>query len=93
MQNVILSWLLSLQLLLSAPVPATISTLESTPSAGVQQRLWWGMIDPDLAAWFARIPQEKEEEPILWDFSWRGFLASLFGQRLAKEESIHAPQA
>ena len=52
-------------------------------------KVWWGLIDPELSLWFARIPEETEE-PILWDWSWRGFFAALFPQSLVKEAD-HAP--
>ncbi len=87
MMNTLLSLLLSLQL--TAPLPAanTHQALPFCPGEAVRpQQVWWGLIDPELALWFARIPEEAEE-PILWDWSWRGFFAALFPQGLTKEDS------
>ena len=92
MPNTLLSLLLSMQLFLCSAAPAP-----TDPAAGGQAlaagsparetRLWWGMIDPELAAWFARLPleQEKEERTVLWDWSWRGFLAAIFPTFQAEE--------
>ena len=93
MHCTLLSWLLSIQLILSAPSPAASAQTRCAPLPQVKQtRLWWGMIDPGLACWFARIPQEEADSPVLWDFSWRGFLAALFGQHTAKEDACHVLQ-
>ena len=56
------------------------------------QKLWWGMLDPELSAWFARIPDEAAEAdlPLHWNWSWRSFLAALFDQPLLKEASPDA---
>ena len=86
MPNAILSLLLSMQLFFcsAAPLPHCLPdghalSLEAGTSAQ-ESRLWWGMIDPELAAWFARLPLEEDdgEQPVLWDWSWRGFLAAVF---------------
>ena len=89
MMKTLLSLLLSLQL--SAPVPpVSAANMPHVPAATPHaQPLWWGLIDPELSLWFARVPDEVEE-PILWDWSWRGFLAALFPQPLMKEAD-HAP--
>ena len=54
-------------------------------------QLWWGMIDPELSAWFARIPDTDGEQeqalPVLWNWSWRSFWAALTNQTLIKETS------
>lgn len=94
MLNTLLSLLLSMQLFLcsAAPLPAdpaaggqALSLSAGSPARAT--RLWWGMIDPELAAWFARLPleQEEEEKTILWDWSWRGFLAAIFPTFQAEE--------
>lgn len=91
MMNTLLSLLLSLQL--AAPVPAAFPAQNmplrpaETPHA---EKVWWGLIDPELSLWFAHIPGEDAEEPILWDWSWRNFFAALFPQSLVKEAD-HAP--
>ena len=91
MQNMILSWLLSVQMLLSTPISAGQEEvhLALSPREQVQEtRLWWGLIDPELSAWFARVPGVKnaeEDKPVLWDWSWRGFLAAIFGVEMVKE--------
>ncbi len=41
---------------------------------------WWGLLDPDLALWLARVPgSEGEQEGILWDHSLRALICALFG--------------
>lgn len=82
MPATLLTLLLSLLLMFSNAAPS------ATPQPQVQpQRLWWGMLDPELSAWFARLPMDGEDEahPVLWNWSWRGFLAALFDQPLLKE--------
>ena len=66
--------------------------LAAAPRQASSIRLWWGMIDPELSAWFARIPddEDKQEQRILWDWSWRGFLASIFGQTAETEDAPDA---
>ncbi len=85
MLTMILSYLLAAQMMLS-PAPAAL------PQAPViQTPLFWGMIDPELSVWFSRVPQEGQpDKRVLWDFSWRGFLAALIGQPLLTEDA-HAP--
>lgn len=88
MISILLSLLLSLQL-----------TFTNTPSSqpplpDVQPRLmWWGMIDPELSTWFARIPEEEGENrlPVMWNWSWRGFWAALTRQPLV-QEAADAPR-
>lgn len=85
-----------LTLLLSAllTLPAAGMHTEPKTCAAEPARLWWGMIDPELSLWFSRLPMEEQEDaPILWDFSWRGFLAALFGQPLTKEAILDAAHA
>lgn len=49
-------------------------------------RNWWGLLDPELALAWARVPQEEQaEEPIIWDWSWEALLAALLGRPLAYE--------
>lgn len=48
---------------------------------------WWGLIDPDTARWFARVPGADGKGG--WDWSWRGFLAAL-RSRTAKEATYAA---
>lgn len=99
MASSILSLVLSFQLLFSSgetasPQAFTPQALVSHPQENLHvSRLWWGLIDPELSAWFARLPfaEEDPDAPILWDWSWRGFLASLFDIRMTKEAAIHAP--
>lgn len=68
------------------------------PSAPVQaapqpRQMWWGMIDPELSTWFARIPEEEGEDglPVMWNWSWRGFWAALTCQPLV-QEAADAPR-
>lgn len=59
--------------------PASLScTAQTTPKA---QPVFWGLIDPELSVWFTRLPDHTmpQDRNILWDWSWRGFLAALFG--------------
>lgn len=89
MTNTLLTLLLSLQLTLPAQ-PVVQQNLAYYPRTDVHpQQIWWGLIDPELALWFAHI-QEETDKPILWDWSWRGFFAVLFPQSLVKEDS-YAP--
>ena len=90
MMNTLLSLLLSLQLTTPLPPVREAHTTPFCPAdAPHPSKLWWGLIDPELALWFSRIPEEAEE-PILWDWSWRGFFSALFPQSLVKEAD-HAP--
>lgn len=101
MTNSVLSLLLSLQLLLSgatcfSPVQTSLPPIaRAAQEAPVEQRLWWGLIDPEMSAWFARLPLDegREDDRILWDWSWRGFLAALFGIPAEKEASPDASRA
>lgn len=95
MPKAFLSMLLSAQLLLSsAPCTQGIPTPPGASFSG-EVRLWWGLIDPELSTWFARLPMETDDadDTILWDWSWRGFLAALFGQPLVKEAGSDAVSA
>ncbi len=89
----LLTLLLALQIALCTLIPSTAPRKDSP----APQQLFFGMLDPSLSAWFARVPfaQEEEErkETVLWDWSWRGFLASLFGQPLVKEADGDAVSA
>ena len=92
MPNILLSLLLALQLMLPGTVshpPAPTIPVQEPPQVS---RLWWGMIDPELSTWFSRIPMEEQDSdrPILWNWSWRGFLAALFHQPMLKEASDDA---
>ena len=65
--------------------------VQATPQP---RQMWWGMIDPELSVWFSRLPlEDADDAPVLWDFSWRGFLAALFGQPLTKEAIPDAAHA
>ena len=89
MVKLLLSMLLSIQLMCH-PVPGEADRL----APAQESRLWWGLIDPELSLWFSRLPQEEAEDtPVLWDFSWRGFLAALFGHPLTLEEVPNATHA
>lgn len=49
---------------------------------------WWGLIDPRLALWSAAVPQKKPAtETIVWDWSFRSFLAALLGRPLPETEA------
>ena len=37
---------------------------------------WWGLIDPELSLWFARLPGQADEAPA-WDWSLHGLLQAL----------------
>lgn len=82
MLSILLSLLLALQL--------TCTNLPSAlpPDPGAQPRqLWWGMIDPELSSWFARIPGISSDAPfpVSWNWSWKSFWAALIQQPLVKE--------
>ena len=87
MMNALLSLLLSIQLALPMQPAAAPQRLFHHPTQTAHpQKIWWGLIDPNLALWFSRIPDESEDR-ILWDWSWHGFFAALFCQPLVKEDS------
>ena len=89
MSKLLLSALLSVQLMCT-PAPSTIDV----PADSQAVRLWWGLIDPELSLWFSRLPMEEtKDKPVLWDFSWRGFLAALFGTPIVTEEVTNASLA
>ena len=89
MSKLLLSALLSLQLMCT-PAPSIIDV----PTDSQVVPLWWGLIDPELSLWFSRLPlEETDDKPILWDFSWRGFLAALFGTPIMPEEVTNASLA
>lgn len=97
MTNTCLSLLLAVQMLLCgtvhpAPAAAPASLARNAQETSSPARLWWGLIDPELSLWFAQLSPEDEdgEERILWDWSWRGFLAALFGIPAEKEAPAHA---
>ena len=84
-----LSLLLAAQLFSQTPQIAP-----RLPAPPQETKRWWGMIDPELSLWFSRLPREDAENaPVMWDFSWRGFLAALFGQPLLMEEGSDAAHA
>lgn len=94
MPKSILSLLLVLQLLTAAPHGSTISFSPDEAASAQPSRLWWGLIDPELSLWFSRLPLDEDSEaPVLWDWSWQGFLAALFGHPMTKEAIPHAPHA
>lgn len=83
MSIILLSLLLCAQLTFAAP-----SAAPARPSVEPRQ-LWWGLIDPELSAWFTRIPDESDSQDshVLWNWSWRSFWAALTNQTLIKETS------
>lgn len=88
MLSIFLSYLLAAQML-AAPAPAALPE-----TAAIQSPVFWGMIDPELSLWFSRVPEKTcPGKTILWDFSWRGFLAALIGQPMYTEDPAHAPLA
>ena len=89
MTNTMLTLLLSLQMALPDQLPASQNTVYHPTLEGQPQKTWWGLIDPDLALWFSRLPEETDGTG-LWDWSWRGFLNALFPQSVFKEDS-HVP--
>ena len=97
MFSILLSLFLALQMMLSSVVPFPPSERDMlvtyTQEQPRQQQLMWGMLDPELSTWFARIPMNAEDEayPILWNWSWRGFWAALFEQPMLKEAAADAP--
>ncbi|MBE5797322.1 MAG: hypothetical protein E7327_08095 [Clostridiales bacterium] len=48
-------------------------------------RNWWGLLDPDLSLWLACIPDDTGGTEIVWDWSWAGLWAALFGLPLLAE--------
>ena len=95
MASILLTLLLSLQLLCAAqPADQSFPTspYDSRELPPKVQKLWWGMLDPELSAWFAHIPDEAaaDDLPPLWNWSWRGFLAALFEQPMLKEAAPDA---
>ena len=96
MMNALLSLLLSIQLALPAQPTALPQRLHRQPNHTAHpQKIWWGLIDPELSTWFARLPMEPDsaDASILWDWSWRGFLAALFSQPMTKEAGPDAVSA
>ena len=97
MFRILMTLFLALQMMLSsAAQPLQSKPLHSFTSAQVQpqaEKLWWGMLDPELSASFARIPLYggDADQPILWNWSWRGFLAALFEKPILKEAPTDAP--
>ena len=86
MLTMFLSYLLSL-LMLFTPAPYAAQEAAVRPAP-----LFWGMIDPELSLWFSRVPPKSQPgKPVMWDFSWRGFLAALIGQPMLMEDAAHAP--
>lgn len=89
MTSVLLSLLLSMQLLLADAPPLALPESSASPAHPMQEnRLMWGLIDPELSAWFALLPADgavEEDTRVLWDWSWRSFLAALFGDPVVKE--------
>ncbi len=97
MFNILLSLILALHMLLSGAVPSPaaepdiiFTQVQTQPRP---QQLMWGMLDPELSVWYARIPLDREDEayPIRWNWTWRGFLAALFEQPMLKEAAADAP--
>ena len=89
MTNTLLTLLLALQLTLSEQ-PTVPQKMVYRPGYDARpQQTWWGLIDPELALWFARLPEETGDS-VRWDWSWEGFLAALFPQSPVKED-CHAP--
>ena len=89
MTNLLLPLLLSAQLMTAEATPLPQQKLPPMHA----ERLMWGLIDPEMSAWFALLPAEGDEDaetPVLWDWSWRGFWASLFDFRIIREAPAHA---
>ena len=82
MVTILLSLLLTLQLTLTDPPSVLPADAAAQPCP-----LWWGMIDPELSAWFARLPDETDDSrrPVLWNWSWRSFWAALTNHSIVKE--------
>lgn len=95
MPKAFLSMLLSALLLLSSGPLAQNTLAQPTASAPSEERLWWGLIDPELSTWFAQLPMQEDnaDDFLHWDWSWRGFLAALFGQPIVKEAGPDAVSA
>ncbi len=94
MFSILISLMLALQLMFSCPSPLPQDTRILPRYAQPQpHRLMWGMIDPELSLWFARIPMNRETDglPIRWNWTWRGFWAALFEQPMLKEAAADAP--
>lgn len=94
MFSILISLILILQLMLPCPALSPQDTRFLPRDAQPQaHRLMWGMIDPELSAWFARIPMNGETDglPIRWNWTWRGFWAALFEQPMLKEAAADAP--
>ena len=86
MTNTLLALLLSFQLALPMQHAEPQKALYHPRQHTQAEKTWWGLIDPELALWFARLPGEAEDT-ILWDWSWQGFFSALFPQPLIKEDS------
>ena len=83
MPGILLTLLLTLQLFFS---PFSASAPASLPEQPQASPLWWGMLDPEMSLWFARVPADSRTDgSVRWDWSWEGFWAALVRQPLVKE--------
>ena len=86
MMNTLLTLLLTLQLTVPLPMTSPAEAAFIYPSQSIHaNKVWWGLIDPELSTWFARLPADEAAAPLLWDWSWRSFFAALFPQPLVQE--------
>lgn len=89
MLAMLLSLMLALQMLLPGlPVPVRQDTLHPCVQEEPRmERLMWGMLDPELSAWYARVPSDDgaDARPVMWRWGWRAFWAALLQQPIVKE--------
>ena len=94
MLAILLSLMLALQMTLPAlPVPVRYDSVYTRVQEEPRmERLMWGMLDPELSAWYARVPSGTgmDTSPIAWRWGWQAFWAALFQQPIVKEASGNA---
>lgn len=94
MLAILLSLMLALQMLLpGSPVPVRQdSVYPRVQEEPRMERLMWGMLDPELSAWYARVPSEAgtDARPVVWRWGWHAFWAALLQQPIVKEASGNA---
>ena len=94
MASILMTLFLTLTLACSHPHPLSDAQQACSPSSvpPQSQKLFWGMLDPELSAWFARVPHENASSMTLlqWDWSWRGFFSALFERPMLKEAGTDA---
>lgn len=64
--------------LMGIPVPAGTYPALMIRLGDGQGQNWWGLLDPEASLSLALISR-SEDGRILWDWSWEGLLAALFG--------------